>query len=119
MNMLRFLFDECTWPALIDGLRLQEPSIEILRVGDPGAPPSKTPDPDLLLAAEAMGRTFVSNDKRTMPGHLIDHFAAGHRTAGVLLMRRGFSLGRYIQEILKRYRTMTADEWMHRTEYIP
>jgi len=119
MTTLRFLFDECTWPALIDGLRLQEPGIDILRIGDAGAPPPHTPDPDLLLAAEAMGRAMVSNDKSSMPRHLVDHFVAGHHTAGVLLMRQGFSLGRYIQEILTRYQTTTADEWIDRTEYIP
>ncbi len=119
MTRMRFLFDECTAPALIDGLRLQEPNIDILRVGDAGAPPLHTPDPDLLLAAEATGRVFVSNDKSTMPPHLVGHYAAGHHTAGVLLMRQGFSLGQYIQEILKRFRSMTADEWTDRTEYIP
>jgi hypothetical protein len=100
-------------------LLLQEPGIDILRVGDAGAPPLRTRDPDLLLAAEAMGRALVSKDKRTMPGHLVDHFAAGHHTAGVLLMRQGFPVGRYVREILMRYRTTTADEWIDRTEYIP
>jgi hypothetical protein len=62
---------------------------------------------------------LVSKDKGTMPGHLVDHFAAGHHTAGVLLMRQGFPVGRYVREILMRYRTTTADEWIDRTEYIP
>jgi hypothetical protein len=119
MTQLRFLFDECTTPALIDGLRLQEPGIDILRIGDPGAPPSGTLDPDLLLTAEASGRVLVTNDRKTMPAHLTDHFVAGHHTAGVMLLRQGFPLGHYIQEILMRYRTMTADEWIDRTEYIP
>jgi hypothetical protein len=34
-------------------------------------------------------------------------------------MRRGFSLGLYIQEILLRFGAMTAAEWIDRTEYIP
>ncbi len=119
MNKLGFLFDECVPAALTGAICQQEPTVDVLHVGDPGAPPRGTLDPDLLLAAEAMGRVLVTNDRRTIPGHLRDHFAAAHHTAGVMLLRRGFSCGRYAQEIFTHWATTTPDEWVDRTVYIP
>jgi hypothetical protein len=91
----------------------------LLRVGDPGAPPRETPDPDLLLAAQALGRVLLTNDRSTMPQHLVDHFAAGHHTAGVILMRKGFANAVYRDELLLIWGATTADEWIDCTDYIP
>ncbi len=119
MDKPRFLFDECTDPDLIEALRRREPNVDIIRVNDSGAPPSGTPDPDLLLAAETLQRVLLTNDKRTMPGHLKDHYAAGHRTAGVMMLRPNISLARYMREILNHWATTSADDWIDRTVYIP
>jgi hypothetical protein len=88
-------------------------------VGELGAPPTGTLDPDLLVQAQALGRVLISNDRSTMPGHLAAHFAAGLHTAGVILMRQGFPLGRYVREIVNRWTTTTAADWIDRTDYIP
>jgi hypothetical protein len=119
MSKPRFLFDECTDPDVIAGLRRLEPAIDIIRVGDQGAPPGGTPDPDLLLAAESLGRVLVTNDRQTMPAHLSAHYLAGHHTAGVILLRGGFSLGSYVRAILREWATTTADQWIDRTVYLP
>ncbi len=119
MNKPRFLIDEDTPPYLADALLQKEPVVDIIRVGDPGAPPSGTLDPDLLIGAEGLGRVLITNDKRTMPGHLVDHFVAGRHTAGVMLLRQGFSLSRIVQEILNHWTTTTADDWIDRTVYLP
>jgi hypothetical protein len=119
MNKPRLLFDECTDPDVIAALRQMEPSIDIIRVGDPGAPALGTQDPDLLLAGEALGRVVVTNDKRTMPGHLANHYAAGHHTAGVILLRQGFSIGQLARAILDEWTKTTADDWIDRTMYLP
>jgi hypothetical protein len=119
MNKPRFLIDEDTARFLAGALRQKEPAVDIIRVGDPGTPPSGTLDPDLLIAAENLGRVLITQDKRTMPGHLADHFAAGRHTAGVMLLRQGFALSRIVQEILNHWATTTADDWIDRTVYIP
>jgi hypothetical protein len=93
--------------------------IDVCRVGDAGAPPRGTLDPDLLLAAEAMHRCLITQDKNTMPGHLIAHFGAGHGTWGVMLLRQGFSLGRYVQEIVGHWATTEEVDWIDRMIYIP
>jgi len=119
MTQVRFLFDEDTANALIEGLLRREPAVDAVRVGQPGAPPRGTKDPELLLAAEAAGRTLVSNDRSTLPDHLADHFAGDHHTWGVILLRGGFPLGRYIEDLLMIWSATTAEEWQDRTDYIP
>jgi hypothetical protein len=119
VNKLKLMADQCTNPILLSALRQAEPAIDAIRVGDPGAPPLGTKDPDLPIAAETLGRVLLTNDRSTMPGHLVDHYAAGRHTAGIMLMRGGFRLARYVQEVLQHWNTTTADEWIDRTVYIP
>lgn len=91
----------------------------MIRVGDAGAPPSGTKDPDLLIAAEALGRVLVSNDKKSLPRHLANHYAAGRHTAGIMLMRKNFPLIAYAQAIQNHWATTSADDWIDRTVFIP
>src|SRR2546430_10500638 len=100
MSQVRFLFDECTANALIEGLQRREPAIDAIRVGQPGAPPRGTKDPELLMAAESLERTLVSNDRSSMPDHLADHFASGRHTWGVFLLKQGCPPGRAIDDLL-------------------
>jgi hypothetical protein len=115
----RFLLDENVDPVLGSALRQQEPTVDCVRVGDPGCPSLGTLDPDLLIAVEAMGRILVTNDRKTMGQHLADHFAAGRHTAGVVLMRRGFPLARYVQDLLLIWVATEDAEWVDRVDYIP
>ncbi len=110
MNVLRFLADEDVSHHLIAALLGIEPSMDINAVGQTGAPPKGTLDPDVLLAAEALGRTLISRDKKTMKQHLQDHFDAGHHTNGVILLRSGCSISQYASEIRLIWAVTTADE---------
>jgi hypothetical protein len=64
-------------------------TLDVVQVGDADAPPRGTPDPDLLVWAEANSRILVSHDRRTMPGHLAQHLGAGRRSPGVFQLRHG------------------------------
>jgi hypothetical protein len=119
MDPLQFLMDECMDHDLIAYLRSLEPTMDILAVGEPGAPPKGTLDPDVLLAAETLGRLLISGDKSTMTRHLAAHFLAGHHTSGVLLLRAGFPLAKYAGDIRLIWFATLRDEWIDRTDYIP
>jgi hypothetical protein len=54
-----------------------------------------------------------------MPVHLTHHFASGHHTAGVILLRNGYTIGQYAQSIVNQWATTTAAEWVDRTIYLP
>jgi Domain of unknown function (DUF5615) len=119
MSKLRFLVDQDTPPSLAAALRQVAQGIDIMQVGDAGAPPLGTLDPALLIAAEALGRVLITKDRTTMPTHLTDHFAAGRHTAGVMLLRNNFTLAVLVRDIVKRWTTTTADDWVDCTVYIP
>jgi len=119
MTQLRFLFDEDTDPDLIEALLRREPAVDALRVGWEGAPAEGTLDPDVLLAAESLGRMLISRDKQTMPDHLAAHFAAGRHTHGVALLRQGFSFGTHVGELLMLWSASEAEEWIDATLYLP
>lgn len=119
MTPLCFLVDECVNRHLIAHLRNIEPSMDFLVVGEPGAPPKGTPDPDLLLVAESRGRVMLSGDRSTMTRHLADHFAQGRHTVGLILLRGGFPLSHYASELRLIWFVTTPDEWTDRTDYIP
>jgi hypothetical protein len=91
----------------------------ILCIGEAGAPPKGTLDPDLLLASEALGRTLVTGDRRSMPDYIRDHYHAGHRTAGVLLLRNGGTWNEYLDDLVLIWATMTAEELVDFSTYIP
>jgi hypothetical protein len=119
MSRIRFLFDECTDPDLIEALLKREPTVDVRRIGWDDAPPTGTPDPELLLLAESLGRMLVSNDKKTLPGHLANHFAAGHHTRGVVLLRQDFPFRAYVDDLLLLWSVGDAEEWVDNTIYIP
>jgi Domain of unknown function (DUF5615) len=119
MRELRFLVDQDTPPSLAAALRQAAPGMDVIQVGDPGAPSLGTPDPDLLIAAATLGRVLISRDKKTMPGHLIAHFAAGRHTAGVMLLRNDFALAVHVRKIVNYWLADAAADRVDRTVYIP
>jgi predicted nuclease of predicted toxin-antitoxin system len=80
---IRFLLDENLSPRLVRALKRARPEIDVLRVGDAGAPPLGTKDPDLLVWCDQAQRLLVTNDRTTMPVHLDAHHAAGRQHWGM------------------------------------
>lgn len=119
MSLLRFLADEDFNHDLLAHLRSIEPTLDIVAVGEPEAPPKGTKDRELLVAAATMQRTLVSGDRSTLPRHLGDFFRGGHHMAGLILLRGGFSLSRLASEIRLIWFATEAEEWIDRTDYIP
>jgi hypothetical protein len=100
-------------------MRAEIATNDVLKVGELGAPAPGSSDPQLLLAAESLGRVLISLDRRSLPNHLADHFRAGNRTSGVILLRNGFALHQYVEEIVRQTEMFEPDEWIDRTIYIP
>ena len=116
---LRFLLDENLSPRLKPALLRLESTIDVLRVGDPDAPPLGTLDPDLLRFLDLTQRLLITNNRTSMPGHLQEHWQEGGRVWGVLWIRSGTSLGRLAQELYLIWDASEAHEWIDRLEWIP
>jgi len=62
MDSHKFILDEHVNPRLKATVHQQDPEIVVWCIGDPGAPPRGTPDPDILLWCEAKGFSLVTNN---------------------------------------------------------
>lgn len=81
----RFLLDEQVNRAIQRQLRRLNPNVDVLAIGDPGAPSTGMSDPDILTWLEKSGYIFVTENRSTIPRHLSDHFAAGRHVPGGIL----------------------------------
>lgn len=70
------------WPKAI--LR-HYPALDLRAIGQPNAPPSGTKDPQILQWVESQAFVLVTEDRKTMVGHLHDHLSAGRHVEGIFI----------------------------------
>src|SRR5262245_52677755 len=80
---VRFPLDENLSHAIIEAVHQFDSDVDIAAVSSPCAPPIGTLDPDILLYCERERRLLIKNNRRSMPGHIVGHLAAGHHHWGV------------------------------------
>lgn len=115
----RFLLDENVELAVQRQLRRKDSRIEVLAVGDPGAPPLRSTDAAILRWVAESGHILVSWDRRTMPGHIADHYNEGGRLPGVLLLRHGTGLGQIVNALHLIWSASESEEYRDTIQYIP
>ncbi|HKS71210.1 MAG TPA: DUF5615 family PIN-like protein [Ktedonobacterales bacterium] len=116
---IKFLLDEHLPPDLVAAVRREQSEVDILRAGMEGAPPLGSKDPDLLVFCEADQLVLVTDNRKSMPGHVRDHFAAGRHHWGIFKIRRSLSSGQMVEELLMFWGASDAEEWIDRTEFLP
>ena len=119
MSTIRYLLDENLTHAIRDQLLRNEPEIVVLCVGDPDAPSLGTPDPVILEWLEEHDYILVSRNRRTMPVHLQAHLARNRKIPGLLLLRRGVSIGQIIEALLLIWHASSTEEYRNQIKYIP
>jgi hypothetical protein len=119
---LCFLLDEHLRGPLWHGIQQHNAKgaqvLDVLRVGDPPAPPLGTPDPDNLLWAEQHGRIIVTEDRRTMPVHLADHLQAGHHSPGVFISPHDWTVPQIIFSLVLHDQVGAPQDYIDRIEYL-
>jgi len=119
MSRMQFLCDEHVPKGLQAAVKKLDATVEILIVGQAGAPAKTTNDPELLAWAERHRFALLTLDKTTMPGHIRDHLAGGGHTWGIFEFRRGFSPGRLAEEIILLWSASEAEEWLDSFVFLP
>jgi hypothetical protein len=119
MSIIRYLLDENVDPALLRALNRKVPDMVVWHVGGPGAPPLGTLDPDILLWIEAEGFILVTNNRRSMPGHLRDHLEAGRHIPGILILDDDMSIGETVDELELIMGASEADEYIDQIKHLP
>src|SRR5262245_13522796 len=55
-------------------------------IGGPDAPPRGTKDPDILIWLESNQFVLLTNNRRSMPGHLAQHIVAQRHVEGIFIV---------------------------------
>ena len=117
--MRRYLIDENISPQYRTQLLYHEPSLTVLAVGDEGAPPKSTPDPEILEWCEQNQFSLITNNRDSMPQHLDDHLSAGNHVPGIFTINRKVSMGLIIDQLILIAGASDEDEYINRITYIP
>ena len=116
---VRFLLDENLSKQIkIATIRLNQ-AIDILCVGEQDAPSFGTLDPDILLYLESAQRLLITDNRKSMPGHLESHWASGGRIWGLFWVRPQTQIGQLAQALVLVWEATEAEEWIERVDWIP
>ena len=111
----RFLLDE-HFNRTLQG---QLPEMHIRLIGDEGAPPLSTPDSDILTWIEHNNYILLTNNRATMPRHLIEHLQTGGHVPGILCFPQRTSIGTYIKELRRIWHSFEPDQYRDVIQYLP
>lgn len=114
---IRFLADADLNHAIVQGVRIHEPSIDFQSAHEAGL--EGLPDDEVLELAARTGRVLVSHDKSTMPVHFAARVRLGRRSPGVLLALPSASVGEIVEALLIVWPASTAREWADQIHYLP
>jgi predicted nuclease of predicted toxin-antitoxin system len=96
--MERFLADENFNAAIVSGLRLQLPELDITTVQSEGL--TGASDLELLAWAAEHNRILLTHDKKTMPPFVYERLTRGEPVAGVVEVADRASIHQIIEDIL-------------------
>lgn len=116
---MRFLLDEHIAPVYRVQLLRAAPELEVWLIGDPGAPARGTLDPEILIWCEENNFTLVTNNRRSMPRHLVDHLDAGRHIPGILVLNLSVSMGETIAQLMLIAGASAEDEYQDLIVYLP
>ena len=116
---IQYLLDEHVPLSYRTQLLRRNPSLVVWIIGDPYAPPRGTPDPVILCWCEDNGFILVTNNRKTMPGHLTDHLAIGRHIPGILILNEYIGIGQILEELLLIAEASFEDEYQDRIVHLP
>jgi hypothetical protein len=115
----RFLVDESLPKRLIIAVLHRNAAIDILRVGQPGAPPFEADDPEIVAYAERHQRLLLTADVNTLRKIVADHLAAGHHPLGTCYVSQDLPFGQMSYEVELIWSVTEAIEWFDNEGWIP
>jgi len=116
---IRYLMDENVNPLYQTQLLRREPELVVWAVGDEGAPPKGTLDPEILIWCEERGFILVTNNRTSMPPHLTEHLRMGRHVPGIFIMNPKMSIGETISELILIALASEDDEYQDYITHLP
>jgi hypothetical protein len=119
MAQVRFLVDESLPKRLVIAVLHRNAAIDILRVGQPGAPALEANDAEIVAYAEGHQRLLLTADVRTLRKVVADHLDAGHHTWGTCYVSQDLPFGQMAYEVEPNWSVTDATEWIDNEGWIP
>jgi hypothetical protein len=116
---VRFLLDENLSKQIKLAVLRRDPAIDILCVGDGDAPTLGTLDPDILKYLQSSQRLLITDNRRSMPEHLENHWREGGHIWGLFWVRPKASIGVLAENIYVLWEASDAEEWLNKVDWIP
>jgi hypothetical protein len=114
-----YLLDENLPRAWRGGIVRMEPAVVVWCVGDPSAPPLRSPDPVILGWCEAHQAILLTNNRESMPGHLADHVAQGRHVPGIFVVDPSLSIRQLARTLALIAGASLEDEYQDQIRYLP
>jgi hypothetical protein len=115
----KFLLDENLSKKIKNAVLKFNPEIDILRVGDDETPPLGTLDPEILIYLEKSQRILITDNRKSMPGHLQDHWQNNQQIWGLFWVKKDTSISEIADSIYLLWETSEAEEWLNVIDWIP
>jgi hypothetical protein len=116
---IKFLLDENLSKRIKSAVLRINPEVDILCVGDPLTPPLGTLDPEILIYLEQSQRILVTDNRKSIPGHLQEHWENNHQIWGLFWVREGTNIGELAESIYLLWEISEAEEWVNVVDWIP
>lgn len=116
---LRYLLDENVDPLYRRELLNREATMVVWRVGDLGAPPRGTLDPDILSWCQENSFVLATNNRKSMPVHLRDHLAKGRHIPGIIVLNDDMSIAETIEQLRLIWAASAEEEYRDTLLYLP
>ncbi|MGL6073753.1 MAG: DUF5615 family PIN-like protein [Fimbriiglobus sp.] len=118
---IRFLLDEHVPNSLLESLLSEEPTLDVIRVGDIDAPMSSAPDTELLEWAYLEQRIIITFDTNTFIQEALTRTQIGLHTAGLLVVARPnkVTMSDITESLILLWSLESPGDYIDRIVYLP
>ncbi|MGD2182498.1 DUF5615 family PIN-like protein [Lusitaniella coriacea] len=117
--MLKYLMDENVNPLYIKQLRRRKPESVIWAIGEPDTPPKGTLDPEILIWCEVHDFILVTNNRASMPVHLVEHLAQNRHVPGIFILNPDMGIGETLDELILIAEGSLDEEYQDQIIHLP
>lgn len=116
---IKYLIDENVSPVYAIQLRRRKPDLSVRVVGEIDTPPKGTLDPEILLWCEKYNFSLVTNNRSSMPIHLVAHLADKRHVPGIFILNPDLGIGGNLEELILVADYSLENEFKDRIVFLP
>lgn len=116
---INYLIDENLPPLYKIQLLRRQRELIVWMIGEPGVPSTGTLDPEILLWCETNNFILVTNNRSSMPVHLAEHLAQGHKIPGIFVLRPRAEIGQVLDDLILITLAGNENEYQDKIVHIP